>query len=119
MIRKVILFGVAMVFSTSAFALDLQREHLLNLYHNIESDQVTAPAEWINLSSGIAPNYQSEELGEIEFAPIPEAKTKFGVFTSDSLEEDIANTRDYEFTTPEQFGHPEHESYGVYMKKSF
>lgn len=119
MIRKVILLGVVMMLSTSAFALDLQREHLLNLYHNVESDQVTAPTEWINLSSGIAPSYQSEEHLEIEFAPLTEAKTEFGVFTSETLEEEIANTRDYEFTTPEQFGHSEHESYGVYMKKRF
>ena len=118
--HKIILLGVALVFSSSASALDLQREHLLNLYHGVESNEVAPPSEWVNLSTGIAPNYQSDEQDDVQFAPLPEEpKTEFGVFTHESLEEDIANSRDYEFTTPTQFGHTENESYGVYMKKRF
>ena len=35
MIRKIIIMGILLSVSTTAFALDLQREQLLNLYHGI------------------------------------------------------------------------------------
>ncbi len=120
MARSIIILGLSFLFSSSAFALDLQREQLLNLYHDVESEQVNPSREWVNLSTGIAPNYQTTEQEEIKFSPLPEQKTEFGVFTNETLEEEISATRhQYQFTTPTQFGHSENESYGVYMKKRF
>ena len=123
MIRNVVIIGASLLFSASAFALDLQREELLNLYHGVEDENTQQAQEWVNLSTGIAAQYQQgNEHSEIEFAPITEAQetqTEIGVFTSDSLNESLSKGRDYEFRSPTQFGHNETESYGVYIKKSF
>ena len=119
MIRNIIIVGIALLASTSAFALDLQREELLNLYHGVESGQANPSQQWVNLSAGIAADYQSNEQEEIKFAPLPEPNTKFGVFTNESLHEALSENSDYEFTTPTQFGHAENESYGIYMKTQF
>ena len=119
MIRNIIIVGISLFFSGSVLALDLQREELLNLYHGVELDQGNSSPEWVNLSTGIAPNYQEVDQEEIKFSPLPEPKTQFGVFTSDSLHEEISENREFEFTTPTQFGHNEKESYGVYIKKQF
>ena len=119
MVRNVVFIGVTLLFSSSAFALDLQREELLNLYHGVESENTHSSQEWVNLSTGITSNYQGNEQEEIQFAPLPKSKTEIGVFTADSLNEALSNGSDYEFETPTQFGHSENESYGVYIKKSF
>ena len=120
MARNIIILGLCLLFSTTASALDLQREQLLNLYHDVDSEQETSAKDWVNLSSGIAGNYQEYEQEEIKFSPLPEPTTKFGVFTHETLEEEISESRHhYEYTTPTQFGHSEHEAYGVYMKKRF
>ena len=118
MAKKILILGVVLFFSRSAFALDLEREQLLNLYHDVETIQQIPSQEWVNLSAGIAPNYQAQDE-QIEFKPLPEKRTKFGIFTHETLEEEIAKQRVYKFTTPTQFGHAENESYGVYMKKTF
>ncbi|MFK7794985.1 MAG: hypothetical protein AB8B89_06545 [Gammaproteobacteria bacterium] len=117
MIRNIIV-GTSLLFSTSAFALDLQREELLNLYHGIETNQVNSSQQWVNLSSGIAADYQGNEQEEIKFAPLPEAQTKIGVFTNDSLHKALSENSDYE-NRPRKLGQVEDESYGVYIKKSF
>ena len=119
MMRSIIIMGISLLASTSAFALDLQREELLNLYHGVESGQADSSQQWVNLSTGIAADYQSDQQEEIKFAPLPEPKTQFGVFTNESLHDALSENSDYEFTTPTQFGHAENESYGVYMKKKF
>lgn len=122
MARSILVLGLCLLFSTTASALDLQREQLLNLYHDVETDQETVAKDWVNLSSGIAQNYQVNEQEEIKFSPLPkqEPKTEFGVFTHETLEEEISDSREYyEYTTPTQFGHSEQESYGIYMKKRF
>ena len=119
MLRNYVIIGVSLLFSSSAFALDLQREELLNLYHGVKSENTQFAQDWVNLSSGITVKYQGNEQEQIKFAPLPESKTQIGVFTSDSLHEDLSNRNDYEFKTPTQFGHNERESYGVYIKKSF
>lgn len=116
------------LYSTAGLALDLEREHLLDLYHGIDdgSSQVSSSQEeWVNLSAGIAPNYQ-EDSAEIEFAPLrgDEAAMKFGVFSDELPEADSgANTSDsdYKFSSPSptQFGQSEDERYGVYMQKRF
>jgi hypothetical protein len=119
MIRNIIILGISLLFSTSAFALDIQREQLLNLYHGVQAGQTNASQEWVNLSSGIAADYQGNEQEEIKFSPLPEPQTKIGVFTSDSLHQALSENRGYEYESPTQFGHAEDESYGVYIKKSF
>ncbi len=120
MLRNVVIIGASLLFGSSAHALDLQREELLNLYHGVESEQAHPAQEWVNLSTGIASNYQGNEQDHIKFAPLPESKTEIGVFTSDSLTEDLSsNEYGYEFESPAQFGHNESESYGVYIKQSF
>ena len=120
MLRRIIMTGALLVFSSSSFALDLQREELLNLYHGVESEQTHPSNNWVSLSSGIAANYQQgNEHDEIQFAPLEEPQTKIGVFTSDSLHEELSIRREYEFKSPTQFGHNETESYGVYIKQSF
>ena len=118
MIRNIIV-GISLLFSTSAFALDLQREELLNLYHGVEAGQTNTSQKWVNLSSGIAVDYQGNEQEEIKFAPLPESKTKIGVFTNESLHKALSENHDYEFRSPTQFGQAEDESYGVYIKKTF
>ncbi len=119
MIRNIIIVGTLLLLSTSAFALDLQREQLLSLYHGVEAGQANASQQWVNLSSGIAGDYQGNEQEEIEFAPLPESQTEIGVFTGDSLHKALSENRGYEFDHPTQFGQAEDESYGVYIKKSF
>lgn len=119
MVRNVVIIGASLLFCSSAFALDLQREELLNLYHGVESEQAYPAQEWVNLSTGIAANYQGNEQDHIKFAPLPESKTEIGVFTSESLTEELSNDYGYEFESPAQFGHNESESYGVYIKQSF
>ena len=110
------------LYSGTGFALDLEREHLLDLYHGIDDGSSHAnnmQAEWVNLSAGIAPAYR-DDSAEIKFAPLDDdAQTmKFGVF-SDALPESEINGSDYELSTPIQFGHSEDERYGVYMEKRF
>ncbi len=120
MVRNIVIIWVAVLFNSSAFALDLQREELLNLYHGVNSGDTHQANDWVNLSSGIAANYQQgNEHEQIKFAPLPESQTTIGVFTNDSLNEALTNGQDYEFESPTQFGHNESESYGVYIKKSF
>ena len=119
MMDKMILLGCAMLFAPCALALDWQREYLLGLYHDVEFKQTFIPLASVNLSAGMVLNYQSKAHDEIEFARTPPAKTQFGIFTHESLQEDIANSHAYEFTTVEQFGHSEYQSYGIYMKKRF
>ena len=119
MIRNIIIVGISLLFSTSAFALNLQREQLLNLYHGVESGQANTSQNWVNLSSGITEDYQGNEQEEIKFAPLPEPQTKFGVFTSDTLHKALTKNRDYGFEYPAQFGQTDDESYGVYIQKSF
>jgi len=122
MLRKVAIIGAALLYCSSSYALDLQREELLNLYHGVESSNTFSSSALTGLSNGLVPNLQQgNEHDEIEFAPLPleEPQTTFGVFTSDSLNEDISNRREFEYKTPKQFGHNESESVGVYIKKSF
>ena len=110
------------LYSSAGLALDLEREHLLDLYHGIDdgtSHVSGTQQEWVNLSAGIAPNYQ-DDTEEIEFAPLgdQEQTMKFGVF-SDELPESEASDSDYQFSSPTQFGQSEDERYGVYMQKRF
>tara|TARA_R110002096_G_scaffold229277_1_gene418848 strand:+ start:418 stop:777 length:360 start_codon:yes stop_codon:yes gene_type:complete len=119
MIRNIIV-GTTLLISSSAFALDLQREELLNLYHGVDSGQTSiASKAWVNLSTGIAADYQGNEQDEIKFTPLQEAQTKVGVFTSDSLHKALTENSDYEYNSPSQFGQAEDESYGIYIEKSF
>ena len=110
------------LYSSAGLALDLEREHLLDLYHGIDdgtSHVSGTQQEWVNLSAGIAPNYQ-EDSEEIKFAPLgdQEPSMRFGVF-SDELPESEASDSDYKFSSPTQFGQSEDERYGVYMQKRF
>lgn len=113
------------LYSSAGMALDLEREHLLDLYHGIDdgSSQVSgSQEEWVNLSAGIAPNYQ-DDSAEIEFAPLrgDEAAMKFGVFSDELPEAETSDSSesDYKFSSPTQFGQSEDERYGVYMQKRF
>jgi|TARA_B110000240_G_scaffold196985_1_gene250736 hypothetical protein len=119
MIRKIIILGASLLVSTSAFALDLQREQLLNLYYGVDVSDSQSSQKWANLASGIAFNYQGNEQEEIKFAPLPEPQTKFGVFTTDSFYKALSENSDYEYDHPSQFSQAEDESYGVYIQKSF
>ncbi len=119
MLRKIIIVGISLLFSTSAFALDLQREELLNLYHGVDTSEANPSQRWINMSSAIAPSYQGNEQEEIKFSPLPEPNTKIGVFTNESLHKALSENSDYELDSPSQYGQTEVESYGVYIKKSF
>ena len=119
MMRNIILMGTSLLLSTSAFALDLQREELLNLYHGVESGSTNSSQQWANLSSGLTVHYQGNEHEEIKFSPLPEPKTEIGVFTNESLHQALSENSDYEFNSPTQFGQAEDESYGVYIKKRF
>ena len=119
MMRNIIIVGISLLFSTSAFALDLQREELLNLYHGVQAEDASSSQQWVNMSAGIAPRYQGNEQEEIKFSPLPEPNTKFGVFTNESLHKALTENSDYEIDSPSQYGQSEVESYGVYIKKSF
>ena len=112
---------IGLMFSTSSFALDLEREQLLDLYHGVDSEAAN-PAqnekEWTNLSAGIAPSYE-EEFADIEFSPLhTEPKTQIGVFSGDLTEPELSEN-DYKPSTPAQFGQSEDERYGIYLKKRF
>lgn len=120
MSNKLMLIGASLMISSTSFALDLQREELLNLYHGVENQQADASYDLSSISSGFVSNYQQgNEHDEIQFVPLTEPKTTIGVFTSDSLHEELSKRREYEFKTPKQFGHNEVESVGLYIKKSF
>ncbi|MDW3095811.1 MAG: hypothetical protein R8G33_09085 [Gammaproteobacteria bacterium] len=119
MMRRIIIVGISLFFSTSAFALDLQREELLNLYHGVEAADANSSQQWVKMSSGIAPSYQGNEEEEIKFSPLAEPNTKIGVFTTESLHKALSENSDYEFDIPAQYGQAEDDSYGVYIKKSF
>lgn len=112
------------LYSTTGLALDLEREHLLDLYHGVDdgTSQVnSAQEEWVNLSAGIAPNYQ-DDSAEIQFAPLgdQEPSMKFGVFSDELPESEIRESdSDYKVSSPTQFGQSEDERYGVYMQKRF
>ena len=113
---------IGLMLSTSGFALDLEREHLLDLYHGVETertDDSTAQQEWVNLSVGIAPSYE-DEFADIEFSPLyDEPKTQFGVFSGD-ISEPTKSDLGYQLNnTPTQFGHSEDERYGVFLKQRF
>jgi len=118
MIRNIIV-GASLLVSSSAFALDLQREQLLSLYHGVEAGQAQSSQQWANLSSSIGGDYQANEHEQIKFAPLPESQTKIGVFTSDSLHKALSDNSDYEYDHAIQFGQADDESYGVYIQKSF
>ena len=123
MAHKLAIAAITLVlYSTSGLALDLEREHLLDLYHGVDDGQshvANNQEEWVNLSAGIAPSYQ-DDSSEIEFAPLSkdEPSMKFGVFSDDLPESEVGN-RDYKLSTPTQFGQSEDERYGVYMQKRF
>jgi len=121
MIRNGVIIGATLLCSSTAFALDLEREELLNLYHGVEGGHQHISQEWVNLSTGIAAQYQGNEQEQIKFAPIPEVQTKIGVFTSDSLNEPLLknSNSEYKFERPTQFGQNDNESYGVYIKQTF
>ncbi len=111
--------GATLTLSTSSHALDLQRDQLLDLYHGVKSEEHNTSREWANLSTGIAATYQGNEQEQIVFAPLPEAQTKIGVFTSDTLNDAVTSKLGYEFDGPTQFGQAQDESYGIYIQKSF
>lgn len=124
MVHKLALAAITLVlYSTAGLALDLEREHLLDLYHGIDDGSLNVSdnqEEWVNLSAGIAPSY-TDDSADIEFAPLrsDEQAIKFGVFSDELPESEISN-RDYKFSTPTtQFGQSEDERYGVYLQKRF
>jgi hypothetical protein len=119
MIRKIIIMGILLSVSTTAFALDLQREQLLNLYHGVKTNQTNTAQKWMHLSSSIAADYQGNEQEEITFEPLSESQTKIGVFISDSLHKTLTDNNDYELSHPAKFGQADDESYGLYIQKSF
>ena len=110
-----------LLYSTTAVALDLERENLLDLYHGINdaTSRHDSSQEWVNLSAGIAPDYR-DDSEDITFAPLDnqESTMRFGVF-SDELPEAEQRDNDYKFSTPTQFGQSEDERYGIYMQKRF
>lgn len=112
---------IGLMISTSSFALDLEREQLLDLYHGVDSEAantVQNEKEWINLSAGIAPSYE-EEFADIEFSPLhDEPKTQIGVFSGDFTEPEISDN-EYKPSSPTQFGQSEDERYGIFLKKRF
>ena len=115
--------AVGLMLSTSGFALDLEREHLLDLYHGVDSGQTNSAhneQEWVNLTAGIAPRYE-EEFEDIEFSPLrDEPNTQFGVFSGGLEEPSNADLDGYPLTnSPTQFGQSEDERYGVFLKKRF
>lgn len=116
MFGKISIIGVTLLFSSSVFALDLQREELLNLYHGVDDGQTLSSSQMTN---GIMANQQANEHAEIKFAPLEEASTTIGVFTTKSLHEDLSSRREYEFKSPTQFGHNESESVGLFIKQTF
>jgi len=102
MLTKIATIGAVFLCCSSSYALDLQREELLNLYHGVDSEQISSSSALADLSNGLAAHYQQgNERDEIQFAPLSEPK------------------REYEFKTPTQFGHNETESVGVFIKQSF
>ena len=121
--HKLIAAAVGLMLTTSGFALDLEREHLLDLYHDVDSGQIDSAhngQEWVNLTAGIAPRYE-EEFEDIEFSPLrDEPKTQFGVFSGELEEVDNADVDGYPLTnSPTQFGQSEDERYGVFLKQRF
>lgn len=121
MAQKIMLGIVALIYSNAGFALDLEREHLLDLYHDVDNEQsvsTSSTREWVNLSAGIAPSYE-DDFSDIEFSPLQEEKTtQFGVFSGE-LEESNATDSGFTPSTPTQFGQSEDERYGVFIKQRF
>ena len=123
MARKLAFGVVALLYSISGLALDLEREHLLDLYHGVQSGHHSVGSNsnqrWANLSTGLAPSYE-DEYSNIEFSPLDEEarKTQIGVF-SGNMTDDDGSTADYAPSTPSQFGQNEDERYGVFIKHRF
>ena len=122
--QKLIAAIAGLMLSTSGLALDLEREHLLDLYHGVDNGQnhsAQQGQEWVNLTAGIAPSYE-EDFEDVEFSPLrdDEPKTQFGVFSGDLEESNNSDLSGYPLTnSPTQFGQSEDERYGIFLKKRF
>lgn len=116
---------VCFLLSGSAYALDLEREHLLNIYHDVETDQpaeVNPAQSWVNISNGIKQNSLSDNTTTIKFSSLVEDKepqTEVGFFSSKSLAEEVKKQDRYGLATDTEFENPTSDGYGVYIKQRF
>jgi hypothetical protein len=111
--------------SSSAYALDLEREHLLNMYHGVESDkveQVNPAQSWVSISNGIKQNSLSDNESTIKFSSLTDNKepqTEVGFFSSKTLAEEVKKQDRYGSATVSEFESPTNDGYGVYIKQRF
>mgnify|MGYP001555695518 FL=1 len=118
---------VFFLLSSSAFALDLEREHLINIYHGVEtdqSDQVNPAQSWVNISNGIKQNSLSDNGTTIKFSSLledeREPQTEVGFFSSKSLAEEVKKQDRYGLAADSEFKNPTtDDGYGVYIKQRF
>ena len=118
---------VFFLLSSSAFALDLEREHLINIYHGVEtdqSDQVNPAQSWVNISNGIKQNSLSDNATTIKFSSLledeREPQTEVGFFSSKSLAEEVKKQDRYGLAADSEFkNHTTDDGYGVYIKQRF
>ena len=125
MVRKAVIFTVSLLISSSAYSLDLEREHLLNMYHGVESDQtekVNPSQSWVNISNGIQQNSQSDNQSAIKFSSIAEkkeAQTEVGFFSNKAIAEEVKKQDRYGLVSDTDLEVPESDGYGVYIKQRF
>ena len=128
MVRKTLSLIISLLISSSAYSLDLEREYLLNMYHDVESEGISQdkkvnPAQsWTNISNGIQQNSQSDNQSEIKFSSLVEKKepqTQLGIFSNKALVEEAKKQNRYGMAADSDFEVPVNESYGVYIKQRF
>ena len=128
MVRKTVIMAASLLISSSAYSLDLEREHLLHIYHGVESEQASQdknvnPAQsWTNISNGIQQNSQSDNQSEIKFSSLVERKepqTEVGFFSNKSLAEEAKKQDRYGMASDTELEVPVNEGYGVYIKQRF
>lgn len=126
MVRKTVFFTALLLTSASAYALDLEREYLLNVYHGVESEQpnkVNPAQSWTNISNGIKQDSQSDNQSAIKFSSLAdkeEAQTEVGFFSGRSIdEEEVKKQERYGYSSGSNIETPEDDSYGVYFKQRF
>lgn len=116
---------VLFLISSSAYALDLEREHLLNMYHGVESDQaeqVNPAQSWVSISNGIKQNSLSDNESTIKFSSLTddeEPQTEVGFFSSKTLAEEVKKQDRYGSAADTDFENPTNDGYGVYIKQRF
>ena len=124
MVNRAIII-IFILLSSSAYALDLEREHLLNIYHDVELDQqnqVNPAQSWTNISNGIKQNSLSDNDAAIKFSSLlddTEPQTEVGFFSNKALAEEVQKQDRYGLAKDSEFVNPNNDGYGVYIKQRF